>query len=174
MSELIVRCARKEDGPVLEKLWAEFLEEQTQFDPRMGCAVDAVERWKNDFPLWLRSDERRMFVAERFGRTIGFTSAQIWWPPPIYAPVMEAYITEIYVVPAERLTAVGSLLINAVKAWAGEFDVVRLRLNVLDANEEGLHFWTKMKAQPFSTTLTIELGRRGLDTQEIIKPKFGF
>jgi len=153
---ITVRRARREDEATLAFLWVQFLQEQSALDPRFAMAEDALERWRNDFPMWLNDVSRRIFVAEAAG-LVGVVTAHRWWPPPIYEEASEVYVDELYVAPASRRSGVGRRLVEAVKAWGGSLRANLLRLGMLAANENGLLFWKKVGARPFSVTLTIDL-----------------
>lgn len=152
-----IRRARKEDQQQIGTLWLRLLREHTAMDPRFGVADDALERWSNDFKLWLVDEQSCVFVAEQEGRLVGFVTACLWEPPPIYAVSEEVYLNELYVVAEARGEGVGHRLVEVVKAWAEAFPVERLRVGVLAANTAGRAFWERQQAKPLSLTLTIEL-----------------
>ncbi len=155
MNPPVLRRARKEDQQQIGALWLRLLDEHAAMDPRFGVAGDALERWSNDFEYWLADEQSRVFVAEQEGGLVGFVTACLWEPPPLYAASEEVYINELYVV--LRGQGVGRRLVEAVKAWAETLPVKRLRIGVLAANTEGRAFWERQHAQPLSLTLTIDL-----------------
>ncbi|MDQ7040695.1 MAG: GNAT family N-acetyltransferase [Rhodothermus sp.] len=157
MEQITIRPARWDDAEALETLWWRLLEEQAALDPTFAPAADARRRWRNDFMLWVRDRMYRLLVAEHSRELIGFISAHQWSPPPIYRQELEVYINELYVLPGYRRQGIGAQLVAAVRAWAQEIGAVRLRLGVLAANREGLAFWERQQARPFSITLTIPL-----------------
>ena len=153
----VIRRARKEDQQQIGVLWLWLLDEHAAMDPRFGVADDALERWSNDFEYWLVDEQSRVFVAEQEGVLVGFVTACLWEPPPLYAVSEEVYINELYVVVGLRRQGVGRRLFEAVKAWAEALPVERLRLGVMAANIAGRGFWQRQHAQPLSLTLTIDL-----------------
>lgn len=158
--DLLIRQAKKDDQERLGTLWLALLHEQAALDDRLGVADDALERWSNDFPFWLPDESRRFFVAEQRGVVVGFVTAQSWSPAPIFAEALEAYISELYVVPEVRQQHAGAGLVAAVLAWAETLGAHRLRLSVLAANELGQAFWQRQHAEPFSITYTIALDQK--------------
>jgi GNAT superfamily N-acetyltransferase len=167
---VVIRPARERDAAAVGRLWLDLLEAQAALDERMGVADDALERWRNDFPMWLRDDTRRIIVAEATGEAKagegtgsegttaihGFASAHRWGPAPVYRDAPEVFLDELYVRPAARRQGIGSRLVAAVTDWADEGDAHRIRLRVLDANEEGRAFWEAQDAVAFTHTLTLE------------------
>jgi len=170
-----IRRACKEDQQQIGSLWLRLLDEHAAMDPRFGVAGDALERWLNDFRYWLVDEQSRVFVAEHAGVLVGFVTASLWEPPPIYALGEEVYINELYVVAKLRGQGVGRRLFEAVKAWAEALPVERLRLGVLAANTEGRAFWERQQAQPLSLTLTIDLEKSDAPAKvEKKKARLGF
>ncbi len=157
MNPPALRRARKEDQQQIGALWLWLLDEHAAMDPRFGVADDALERWSNDFEYWLADEHSRVFVAEQEGVLVGFVTACLWEPPPLYAASEEVYINELYVVAELRGQGVGRRLVEAVKVWAEALPVERLRIGVLAANTAGRAFWQRQQAQPLSLTLTIDL-----------------
>lgn len=157
MAPVTIRPARWEDAAALETLWWQLLEEQAALDANFVPADDARRRWRNDFMLWVRDRMYRLLVADRVGELVGFISAHQWSPLPIYQQELEVYIDELYVLPDHRRQGIGARLVAAVQSWAQEIGAVRLRLGVLAANRDGLAFWKRQQAQPFSVTLVIPL-----------------
>ncbi len=142
---------------MLGRLWLQFLREQAALDVRFRVAEDALMRWRNDFPHWIRDSSRCLFVAVLDGEVVGFVTAQRWTPPPVYAGPTEVHVNELYVRPEARGRGAGRRLLQAVRAWAEETGAERLRLTVLAANEEGQAFWRHLEAHPFALTMTIDL-----------------
>lgn len=163
-TDIHIRRAQKRDREQLGALWMALLEEQAGLDPRFQVAGDALERWTNDFPVWLADETYRLFVAERGDALLGFATAERWGPPPIYEAAEEVYLNELYVVPGARRQSVGGQLAEAVRAWAASLEAERIRLGVLAANAAGQAFWKREGAETFTTTLTLELDGPKRDT----------
>lgn len=153
-----VRRARESDRVSLAGLWADFLTEQADMDDRFAAAEDALERWDNDFAEWISARVHALFVAEdRHDELIGFVSAHLGYPAPIYRPELEAYLDELYVRPDRRRRGVAGELLDAVRGWAVEREARRIRLGVLAANQAASAFWDHAGARPFAATLLIEV-----------------
>jgi GNAT superfamily N-acetyltransferase len=151
-----IRRATTKDADRIGELWLDLLHEQAGHDARIGVADDALERWRNDFPMWLDDETRRLFVAEVDGTIEGFASAHRWGPPPIYAESEEVYLDEVYVAPDARRRGLGSALVDAVRTWAEGLGAERVRLQVLAENDSGNRFWEGHEAVPLVVTRTIE------------------
>ena len=150
-----LREARATDADALGALWRAFLDEQSAFDERVAPAKDALDRWQNDFPVWLDDPAYQWVVAVRDGDLCGFVAAHRWAPPPIYRTVPEVYLTELYVRPSARRNGIARRLVHAVRDWATDGDAVRVRLQVLSANADAQDFWNTLGAEPLSETYTI-------------------
>ena len=160
-----IRSARLSDGPSVANFWRELLTEQHTVDSRFDASEDATERWLNDFRAWVEApDVRHIVVAELSEELdsesgadlVGFASAQLWWPAPVYEQILEVYLDEIYVVPEHRKEGIGSRLLDGVKDWARSKDVTRIRLGTLAANEEAISFWKNRGASEFLVAMLLE------------------
>jgi GNAT superfamily N-acetyltransferase len=152
-----VRRAQMADQEAVGALWHQLLTEQADHDDRMGVAEDALDRWQNDFPVWLEDETARIYVAEDGeGAVVGFVTARRWGPAPIYEESSEVYLDELFVRPERRRDGFGTQLVNAVRDWADEVGAQRVRLRVLTANQAGRAFWAAQDAIPMSMTFTIE------------------
>lgn len=156
-----VRRAKPDDQDRLGALWMAFLEAQAELDDRLAIADDALERWNNDFPVWLTDETQGLWVAAPEGTVVGFASAHRWGPPPIYAASSEVYLDEVYVDPAARRQGLGTQLVAAVRAWAESVAAGRIRLQMMAANDAAQAFWAAVGARPFALTSTIELDQAG-------------
>ena len=170
-----VRRAQKQDSKPVGALWLRLLDEHAAIEPRFGVADDALERWTNDFAHWVDDEQYRVFVAELESEVVGFVTAALWKPLPIYTQAEEVYINELYVTTAVRAQGIGRRLIDAVRTWAETIQAERLRVGVLAANAEGRAFWERLDAQPFLQTLTIALEKQAIPaTEKKKKARLGF
>lgn len=152
-----VRRARIADQDAIGALWRDLLDEHRGLEPRFTVADDALDRWRNDFPVWLANAAWRFWVAEADGAVVGFAAAHRWAPAPVYGDDPEVFIQELYVAPAARGAGAGRHLVDAVRGWGEELGAVRVRLAVLAENAAGRTFWEAVDARPLSLTYTIEL-----------------
>jgi GNAT superfamily N-acetyltransferase len=176
-----VRRAASDDRERLGELWLALLDEQAGHDDRLAIADDALERWRNDFPVWLEDETRRLYVAEDDHEIVGFASAHRWGPPPIYEDSSEVYLDEVFVVPDARRSGYGSQLVDAVVDWTDRLNARRIRLSVLDANDAARAFWEAQDGVPFTVTYSIErpgnqddASREGSDSENEGSKKIGF
>lgn len=151
-----VRRALPDDQSAVGDLWEALLHEQADQDDRMGVGEDARERWDNDFPVWIEDETRRLYVAEREGQVVGFTSARRWGPAPVYRNDPEVFLDEIYVASEARRQGLGTQLWSAVQHWSDQVGAHRVRLQVLATNDAARAFWAAQEATPLTLTLTVE------------------
>jgi len=157
---MTIRSADASDGPAIVGLWSELQSEQHEIDQRFSASEDAAERWLNDFREWVKApDVCRIVVAELDGESgsklVGFASAHLWWPPPVYEQVLEVYLDEVYVRPANRRQGFGSKLLDDVQEWARGKDVAQIRLSTLAANQEAIGFWKNRGVSEFLVTMLL-------------------
>ncbi|HEY5565088.1 MAG TPA: GNAT family N-acetyltransferase [Rhodothermia bacterium] len=156
--EVRVRAAQENDRARFAALWIDFLREQCALDPRFVISDDAPERWQNDFPEWIGANVHGLFVAEHDeAELVGFASVHLWYPPPIYDQMLEAYLDELFVAPEWRRRGVASALLERVREWAAQREARWIRLGVLDSNTTGLKFWLSRGARSFVSTMLIDV-----------------
>jgi len=169
-----VRQAQAADQEVVGTLWQQLLDDQSELDDRMGVAEDALDRWNNDFPVWLEDETARIYVAEDENEEVaGFVTARRWGPPPIYEESSEVYLDELYVRPEARRKGYGTQLVHAVRSWADQIGARRIRLRVLTSNQPARAFWAAQEALPMSMTFTIE-GEQQEEASDEGSKKIGF
>ncbi len=169
-----VRRAQQADQNRIGELWLRLLREQASLDDRFDVADDALERWENDFPMWLDDETARVYVAERDQEIVGFASARRWGPAPIYEESSEVFLDELYVQKDARRQGIGTQLLRAVRDWTDRLGAERIRLNVLTANNAGRAFWAAQEAVPLTMTFTIECSDRDDAADDEGSKKIGF
>jgi len=156
-SEINVRPAALNDREEAGALWMNLMREHEAMEPRFKLAADAALRWKNDFPLWIEDQTRRIMLAEEAGRIVGFIQAHRHVEPPVFEEVAEVYIDEIYTLPEVRGRGIGRLLLDNIKDWAGSVGARRLRFGVLTANSAGIRFWESEGAVQMGRIYTVSI-----------------
>jgi len=101
---------------------------------------NTVEKLHNDLFIHKYCEA---FVAEKEGRIIGFslfyTSYSTWKGPCLY-------LEDLFVVPEERSTGVGSLLFDKVVGEAKSRGVARMDWQILNWNQLAIDFYLRKKA----------------------------
>lgn len=140
-------------------MWSALLDEEAEVDPRFSPSEDAVDRWRADFPVWLKDSARLHFVAELDGAVAGFVSGHLWGPEPILKEEVEVFVEFLYVRKAFRRKGVGTALLTEVREWASQQGAVRLRLRSLSRSRDAYAFWQGHGADPFAIEMFISLGQ---------------
>lgn len=157
MSAHTIRLATPADFETLLELFEAFAAGESARDARHAFAPDARRRYANDLREWLRSDAHAVFLAEQAGEGVGFQTAALWYNPPLYEPVREAFLGEVYVVPKARRQGVATALVGAAREWAEARGAVRLRTVLLAANAPSVALWEGLGARPLAHVYTLEL-----------------
>ena len=151
----LIREATQSDIEDVVFLWTMLQKEHELLEPRLRMSRSAEQRWRTDYPGWVRSNVHGVFVAEVDERIVGMITVHPYWPAPIYEERKEAYINDIIVHPDYRGRGIARKLVKAVQEWAQERAISRIRAGVIAANPEALAFWKKIGAEPFYVTVTL-------------------
>ncbi len=153
----VVREARPSDLAVALPLWRALHAEHEALDPRYRMADDAGVRWASDFREWTRSPASRVWLAVDGGEAVGFLTAHLYAPAPVYHPASLVHVDDLFVAPTHRGAGIGTALVRAVRAWARAEDAQHLQVGVLAANAGARAFWARRGAADFSVTATLPL-----------------
>lgn len=153
---MIIREARQSDIEGVVSFWRMLQEDHQAMEPRLRMSTSAEQRWRTDYPGWVRSDVHGIFVAEVESRLVGLATVHPYWPAPVYEEREEGYINELIVHPDWRGQGIARKLVAAVQEWARERGITQIRAGVISANPEALAFWKKIGAEPFYMTMTLK------------------
>ncbi|GGN15892.1 GNAT family N-acetyltransferase [Halarchaeum nitratireducens] len=78
------------------------------------------------------------YVGREDGERVGYVSAELRGPAPIFEDVRECHVSDLYVVPETRRRGAGRALLAAVEEWGRLRDCAHLDLNVDADNEAAL------------------------------------
>lgn len=152
-----VRSVAASDRAEVERLWTLLVDHQQAIEPRLKFAADALDRWRADIGHWVKSDFKRVWVAEDESALVGFLTAERSHSPAMFAPRLEVLISEIFVTVSHRGQGIGTQLLSQARDWAREVGASGVSANVLAANEEGRRFWKNAGGRPFFETTVIEI-----------------
>lgn len=99
---------------------------------------DGITHRKNRLP----DQDSITYLAHR-ETVVGYVTAEVQTPPPIFRQLRECHINELYVRKEVRRQGVASELLAAVEEWAGERDCDRLDLNVHAENRAAVALYEK-------------------------------
>lgn len=113
----------------VDDLWLPFQREMTAFSRyslRDDVRGDGVAHRRDRLP----NDESITYLAVRDGRFLGFVTAEVQTPPPIFRQVRECHVSEIFVREDARRRGVGSAMLSRIEDWGKAHDCEFLDLNV--------------------------------------------
>lgn len=116
-----IRAARKAELETLvAELWAPLAAEMAERSAFDGLAADARERTLASKRDRFEDEAVRTLVAADGDRLVGYVTAAIVSPPPIFTRDAERRIEERYVREGARRRGIATDLISAVQSWAAE------------------------------------------------------
>jgi GNAT superfamily N-acetyltransferase len=108
----------------------------------------------------LASDDHAFLIARRAGRDVGVISIAPGRGSPLYVPDRAAYIAATAVLPDERGSGAGTVLVESALAWAGEHGHVAACLHYSAANVTSASFWTGIGFTPVMAHMRRRLDER--------------
>lgn len=159
-ADITVRRGAPADARALAEIYCASARQHVALDPtryRVPALAAVIER----FTEVLAATERAaVLVAESGGVLTGY--AELWAAPDpvaasMMAPLRVASAT-LAVAEEARERGIGTALLDAARAWAGERGGTRLVVDVLIANERALRFYERQGFRRFGALLELTVG----------------
>lgn len=152
-----VRIARSDDREAVEALWRVLQEEHEALDPHYKLAEDADVRWRTDFRDRIGEHAGRIWVIESGVQIVGYLSAHLMAPPPLYRDRLIVHVDDVYVRPPWRGLGLGRRLVDLAAAWGRDAGAEELRAGVLVANRGSCRFWRSLGMRDYALTVSKSL-----------------
>lgn len=146
-----IRQARIEDLEVLLQFEQGIIEAERPFDPTLK--TDHFHYY--DIEAMLHRDDCAIVVAEEHGNIIGSGSARILTGKAYNNYKAYAFLGFMYVNPLFRGKGVNSLIIDALKQWAGGKGLQEIRLQVYSDNSNAIKAYEKAGFKPILTEMRL-------------------
>ncbi|MFB6204389.1 MAG: GNAT family N-acetyltransferase [Candidatus Nanohaloarchaea archaeon] len=152
-----IREARRDEASrVVEELWMPLAREMEEVADYNALSEDAEQKQKEYRNDLLDELERVTFVAEEDG-FVGFVSAKIEEPPPVFARGDTLHIAELYVREDHRRQGLATRLMENVLEWGRERGCEAVELNVDTPNREAIEFYMEQGFEEARKVLRKEL-----------------
>jgi ribosomal protein S18 acetylase RimI-like enzyme len=144
----------------LEPLWNSLREHHASVAPNwLGQPRKRAESWarrRREYQDWLSSGaDAFVLVARRRGRAVAYAMAHLGDGSATFASGERAGAVEtLCVLPDERGSGVGMLLLDAVRARLSRLGAAELSIHVLYGNDAALRFYRRAGLRPFAIALT--------------------
>ncbi|GGM53745.1 ribosomal protein S18 acetylase RimI-like enzyme [Halarchaeum rubridurum] len=93
------------------------------------------ETGRSHYRARLDDDETVTYLGREDGDLVGYVSAELRAPAPIFEAIHECHVSDLYVTPEIRRRGAGRALLDAAEEWGRLRDCAHLDLNV-DADNE--------------------------------------
>lgn len=124
----------------IDDLWIPFQTEMAALEGH-SLAADARRRAITRRQERLENEQCRTYIAIQDAERVGFISAEIRTPPPIFETARECHINEVFVTEAVRGQGIGRNLLSHVEGWADRSGCDCLDLNVHEANAAAISLY---------------------------------
>jgi ribosomal protein S18 acetylase RimI-like enzyme len=152
MREVVVREVGAERIPDLAELWESLGRHHASLDevPAVRPAADRWERRQRQYCQWLSDGDGHLFVADRDGRAVGYLMLTISDGPATWeVGDRVAEIETMAVLPDERSSGVGSLLMDAALAAADAAGIDAVAVGVVHSNAGAIRFYERAGFEHF-------------------------
>jgi ribosomal protein S18 acetylase RimI-like enzyme len=152
MREVVVREFGAERIPDLAELWESLGRHHASLDevPAVRPAADRWERRQRQYRQWLSDGDGHLFVADRDGRAVGYLMLTISDGPATWeVGDRVAEIETMAVLPDERSSGVGSLLMDAALAAADAAGIDAVAVGVVHSNVGAIRFYERAGFEHF-------------------------
>lgn len=139
--KIMIRTYRESDREALKEITATCFGRASSIDHNIEMLFGLIDgkdwawRKKRHIDDDIRANASGIFVAEIDGSTIGFVTTRLDHASKV------GWIPNIAVLPAHREKRIGRALMNAAIAYLRDHDMVLVRIETLEANAAGRHFY---------------------------------
>ena len=154
-----IRPARADDADAVAEMWLEMAEEHAAYDSqRWEWAEDAGAKWRSHFLERLEKEDCFTLVAvDTVDRTVGFVTARMSDPAPVFAAGRGASITNLVVKSEYRRQGIGKRLTEAILEILKSCDAQSVTLGVACANEPAIGLYRDLGFRDVMRQLQKEL-----------------
>jgi GNAT superfamily N-acetyltransferase len=138
---MTVREIRPSDVPRLQKLWVEFMNFHSNFDPDFKRSENAEANWAKYIHSKFDKDSETVFVAIEDGDIVGYVGVVVREYPPIFTIKKFGFIEEIAVTSKFRRHGIASQLLLAAEDWLRVRGITQIRVNIDLANKSSQGFF---------------------------------
>ncbi|MGB0579591.1 MAG: GNAT family N-acetyltransferase [Limisphaerales bacterium] len=139
-----IRSATMDDFGAVGRLLREVDEHHVHLRPDVFQPFDDPKAMRLRIAGFIENENAEMIVAEVESAIVGLATVQIHDHPdaPMFRPGRRAIMSDLVVDPKSRRSGLGKTLLAVVVAWSRARGFESLGLNIWNANEEGLDFFT--------------------------------
>ncbi|NNE35676.1 MAG: GNAT family N-acetyltransferase [Rhodothermales bacterium] len=160
LEDITIRRADSKDMDTVCELWASLANDQFSMDERFALSSDALTRWRNDYPMWVKDRSHLMLLANTPTAPVGFIHCRRYAPSAMFIDVSEVYVEALFVRESYRRRGLGHEFVEMAREWSIAIGAERMRFNVLARNTDGRSFWAREGADSAMVMATIDLNSR--------------
>ncbi|MBU0460899.1 MAG: GNAT family N-acetyltransferase [Nanoarchaeota archaeon] len=117
MESFIIRDATKKDVETLADYCLALLEYHYELDPDYKPNNKAREAYFSYLTKSIKSNDKKILIAEVENKVIGFALGEIQNKPPVLALGKYGFISDVYVVDSYRKKGISKQLISKLYLW---------------------------------------------------------
>jgi ribosomal protein S18 acetylase RimI-like enzyme len=146
-----IRAAKREDVDAFADLIARTKRLNSEFDPLFGVAEHAQDKARAYLLATLERTDVVLLVASRGNKVIGGIRAELK-ERPFYEPSRVGHITDFYILPEFRRSALGKEVIERASADLKKMGAEMITCEVPTRNDIAVRFYQKNGFRPLLQT----------------------
>jgi ribosomal protein S18 acetylase RimI-like enzyme len=129
---------------LVDELWVPLANEMAGLSTYQELAPDAREQTIAHKQSLCEDSDSRTLVAEEHGNLLGYVSATIGAPPPIFERGPDLRIEELYVVESQRGQGIATQLLSRIQEWGESRNCDTASIGVNTSNEAAKHLYESL------------------------------
>lgn len=133
-----------DDCPAVYRLLHELDDLHVRIRPDVFQPFDDPEQQRERVAGFVDADDAELFVAEMDDSIVGLATVRVASNPdaPMFRSGRRALMDDLFVAPDQRRSGIAQMLLERIKEWTQSRDLPTLDINVWNANDSGVAFFT--------------------------------
>jgi len=154
----ILRAAEPSDLEPLISMWREFMDFHASHDPEFAIKAESETIRRQFLTSKLAEPDTLVLIATLEKKAVGYAIGDIRSRPPVFALTRFGHIADLYVVPNQQRSGLGSRMLQECLSWFKARGLGRVEVRTLSSNPISNSFWAKHGFIPFAQESVLQIG----------------
>ena len=157
INEAEFRKYESRDAMALKELYGQFVKYHSRFDSSFAKVKGHEDMFNNWVESSVSDETFNCMVAIVDRQVVGYCVSEIREKPPVYPEKLFGYFVNLCVSEGYQRQGLGQQLVKHVIAWFTSKGINRLEVEATVKNPKSTAFWRKMRFQPLTEQLYLNL-----------------